>query len=52
MLIVQVFVMCLGMFVIHTLAYAEVTHNARSLGGVVNGPYVSCYYAGGASLCS
>ena len=52
MLIEQVFVMCLGMFVIYTLAYAEVTHNARSLGGVVNGPYFSCYFAGGASLCS
>jgi len=26
----------------------EVNHNARSLGGVVNGLYVSCYYAGGA----
>lgn len=48
MLIAQVFVMCLGMFVIHTLAASEVNHNARSLGGVVNGLYVSCYYAGGA----
>ena len=48
MLITQVFVMCLGMFVIHTLAASEVNHNARSLGGVVNGLYVSCYYAGGA----
>jgi YNFM family putative membrane transporter len=34
--------------VIHTLAASEVNHNARSLGGVVNGLYVSCYYAGGA----
>ena len=48
MLIAQVFVMCLGMFVIHTLAASEVNHNARSLDGVVNGLYVSCYYAGGA----
>ncbi len=48
MLIAQVFVMCLGMFLIHTLAASEVNHNARSLGGVVNGLYVSCYYAGGA----
>ena len=48
MLIVQVFVMCLGMFLIHTLAAAEVNHNAGELGGVVNGLYVSCYYAGGA----
>ena len=48
MLIAQVFVMCLGMFVIHTLAASEVNHNARSLGGVVNGLYVSLYYAGGA----
>ncbi len=52
MLIAQVFVICLGMFVIHPLAASEVNHNARSLGGVVNGPYVSCYYAGGALLCS
>ena len=48
MLIAQVFVMCLGMFVIHTLAASEVNHNARFLGGVVNGLYVSFYYAGGA----
>ena len=48
MLIVQVFVMCLGMFLIQTLAAAEVNHNAGELGGVVNGLYVSCYYAGGA----
>ena len=44
----QVFVMCLGMFLIHTLAAAEVNHNAKTLGGVVNGLYVSAYYAGGA----
>ena len=48
MLIAQVFVMCLGMFLVHTLAAGEVNHNAGSLGGVVNGLYVSCYYAGGA----
>ena len=48
MLIAQVFVLCLGMFLIHTLAASEVNQNARSLGGVVNGLYVSCYYAGGA----
>ena len=52
MLIAQVFLMCLGIVVIHTSASAEVNHNARSLGGVVNGPYVSCYYVGGALLCS
>jgi YNFM family putative membrane transporter len=52
MFIAQIFLICLGMVVIHTLASAEVNHNARSLGGVVNGPYVSCYYAGGALLCS
>ena len=51
MLIVK-YVSFFGVSVIHTLAYAEVTHDARSLGGVVNGPYVSYYYAGGASLCS
>lgn len=48
LLMVQVFVMCLGMFLIHTLAAAEVNHNAKTLGGVVNGLYVSAYYAGGA----
>ena len=48
MLIAQVFVMCLGMFLVNTLAAGEVNHNAGSLGGVVNGLYVSCYYAGGA----
>ncbi|MEE2820264.1 MAG: hypothetical protein VX915_00780 [Pseudomonadota bacterium] len=46
MLIVQVFVICIGMFVVHTLVASEVNHNARSLDGVVNGLYVSCYYAG------
>lgn len=48
LLMAQVFVMCLGMFLIHTLAAAEVNHNAKTLGGVVNGLYVSSYYAGGA----
>ena len=40
--------MCLGMFVIHTLAASEANHNARSPGVVVNGLNVSCYYSGGA----
>ncbi len=33
MLIAQVFVVCLGMFVIHILAASEVNHNVRSPGG-------------------
>ena len=37
MLIAQVFVIYLSMLVIHTLAALVVNHNARSLGGVVNG---------------
>ena len=48
MLIAQVFVMCLGMFVIYPFAALEVNHNARSLGGFISGLYVSCYRAGGA----
>ena len=47
MLIAQVFVICLDMFVIHPLAASEVNHNARSLGGFINGLYVLCYYTGG-----
>ncbi len=46
-LFISVFVLCLGMFLIHTLAASEVNHNAKALGGVVNGLYVSCYYGGG-----
>ena len=48
MLITQVFVICFGVFVIHTLATLELNHNAQSLGDVVNDLYVSCYYASGA----
>ena len=48
MLIAQVFVMCLDMFIIDTLASTEDNHNARSLGGFVNELYILYYYAGGA----
>ena len=40
-------VVCAGMFTVHSVLSSYVNHLARSRKGVVNGLYVSLYYAGG-----
>jgi YNFM family putative membrane transporter len=44
----SVFVMCTGFFLVHSLLTAFLNHLATSGKGVINGLYISFYYAGGA----
>ncbi len=46
-LFVMMWVFCLSMFLIHTLAVGEVNQAEPELRGVVNGLYVAHYYGGG-----
>jgi len=45
---VSVFVMCTGFFLVHSLLTAFLNQVATSSKGVINGLYISFYYAGGA----
>lgn len=42
------FVLCAGMFLVHSLMSGYLNHLASASRGVVNGLYISFYYAGGA----
>ena len=46
-LFAMMWVFCLAMFLVHTLAVGEVNQAEPELRGVVNGLYVAHYYAGG-----
>ena len=43
-----IFVLCAGMFLVHSLMSGYLNHLASASRGVVNGLYISFYYAGGA----
>lgn len=41
------FIFCAGFFTVHSVLSGHLNHLAQTRKGVVNGLYVSCYYAGG-----
>ncbi len=43
----NMFLFCAGMFLVHAVAPGLINRHAGSRKGVVNGLYISCYYAGG-----
>lgn len=47
MIYLTMWLFCAGMFLIHSVLSAHLNHLAAERKGVVNGLYISCYYAGG-----
>ncbi len=43
----NMFLFCAGMFLVHAVAPGLINRHAGNKRGVVNGLYISCYYAGG-----
>ncbi|MFO8111455.1 MAG: MFS transporter [Desulfosalsimonadaceae bacterium] len=44
---INMFLFCAGMFLVHAVAPGLINRHAGNKKGVVNGLYISCYYAGG-----